>query len=724
MPVTIGIIYPPPEVRSIVDKTATFVARNGPEFEEKIRGNEITNTKFNFLNQNDPYHAYYQHKVREIAEGRDASDTKTSLPQAALNNAIQSNMQNLSLSVKTADTQMKIIEQIIIPKEPPTDPEFIVDAPSIMPMDIDVIKLTAQFVARNGGPFRTNLMNKESRNPLFDFLKPQHSHFTFFTRLVEQYSKVFLPPKDLLIHLRKELDNPFQVLADVSYRVEWQKIQLREKAKIDEMIEKERVAYAQIDWHDFVVVETVDYQPNEQGNFPPPTTPADVGARTMQLERIETSAPEGSKIDYNSKLMMNRIIDDESRIEISSLSAAQNQIEIAPVVDTTNKVTLLVDKNIDSVAMDEDSDEEKSKHSQNQKPTKKDLPLPPNPENVIIKHNYDPKASKHALHKTQMADNYFKSPLTGELIPAASMSEHMRISMLDPKWIEQKQREKKEREDQEEVLAGGFNIEENLKRLAEYRSDVFGSGADEVLIGKKVGEEEEALNNDIIWDEQAVIEKGPKRGVSELSAGQGIADEDKWGNMPPQQMMPPQMQQQMHQQQQHNIMQQQYKLINTPSGPPQMGQQMNQQIRPPPMQPPMHQQPMYEQPRESAQLNELIEEPSNKRQKTEDQFMSESEFLALNGGKGPIRFNVQVPNMPDKPEWNLKGQLIPFTMALTESVASIKNKLAEFLGMPIAKQKLQYEGLFVKDTNTLAFYNLTDNVILALQTKERGGRKK
>ena len=27
-------------------------------------------------------------------------------------------------------------------------------------------------------------------------------------------------------------------------------------------------AYSQIDWHDFVVVEVVDYQPQEQGNFP------------------------------------------------------------------------------------------------------------------------------------------------------------------------------------------------------------------------------------------------------------------------------------------------------------------------------------------------------------------------------------------------------------------------------------------------------------------------
>jgi splicing factor 3A subunit 1 len=84
MPVSnskIGIIYPPPEVRSIVDKTAAFVARNGPEFEEKIRQNEINNVKFNFLSNNDPYHAYYQHKVREIAEGKDQSAASTTTTQ-------------------------------------------------------------------------------------------------------------------------------------------------------------------------------------------------------------------------------------------------------------------------------------------------------------------------------------------------------------------------------------------------------------------------------------------------------------------------------------------------------------------------------------------------------------------------------------------------------------------------------------------------------------------
>ena len=53
------------------------------------------------------------------------------------------------------------------------------------------------------------------------------------------------------------------------------------------------VAYAQIDWHDFVVVETVDFQLNEVGNLPPPTTPQEVGARVLAQERYEQMVPSG-----------------------------------------------------------------------------------------------------------------------------------------------------------------------------------------------------------------------------------------------------------------------------------------------------------------------------------------------------------------------------------------------------------------------------------------------
>ena len=48
---------------------SVYFLKTGPEFEERIKLNEAGNTKFNFLNKTDPYHAYYEHKIKEIMEG-------------------------------------------------------------------------------------------------------------------------------------------------------------------------------------------------------------------------------------------------------------------------------------------------------------------------------------------------------------------------------------------------------------------------------------------------------------------------------------------------------------------------------------------------------------------------------------------------------------------------------------------------------------------------------
>lgn len=64
------------KLADIVDKTASFVARNGFEFENKIQQSEKGNKKFGFLNPGDPYHAYYQHKVKEFKEGEAAQPSE------------------------------------------------------------------------------------------------------------------------------------------------------------------------------------------------------------------------------------------------------------------------------------------------------------------------------------------------------------------------------------------------------------------------------------------------------------------------------------------------------------------------------------------------------------------------------------------------------------------------------------------------------------------------
>ena len=58
--------------------------------------------------------------------------------------------------------------------------------------------------------------------------------------------------------------------------------------------------------------------------------------------------------------------------------------------------------------------------------------------------------------------------------------------LLDPKWLEQRDRERAEKREQEEVYAAGSAIGGNLKLLAERRTGIFGSGAEEAQIGKKV----------------------------------------------------------------------------------------------------------------------------------------------------------------------------------------------------------------------------------------------
>jgi len=60
-----GVIIPPPDIRAVIDKTASFVAKNGTSFEQKILNSaEGKTAKFNFMRQYDPYHAYYEHKIR------------------------------------------------------------------------------------------------------------------------------------------------------------------------------------------------------------------------------------------------------------------------------------------------------------------------------------------------------------------------------------------------------------------------------------------------------------------------------------------------------------------------------------------------------------------------------------------------------------------------------------------------------------------------------------
>lgn len=75
-----------------------------------------------------------------------------------------------------------------------------------------------------------------------------------------------IPTKNIIEEL-VESNAHKKVLADVQYRVGWEKFQRAIKDREDAEVEQERMAYSQIDWHDFVVVQTVDFQPSETCKF-------------------------------------------------------------------------------------------------------------------------------------------------------------------------------------------------------------------------------------------------------------------------------------------------------------------------------------------------------------------------------------------------------------------------------------------------------------------------
>jgi len=291
-----GVVLPPKDIRGIVEKTAGYVARNGPVFEDRIRDKEKINPKFSFLSTNDAYSPFYLWRLSEIREGRGTAVSAGRMGE----NAVQAEPEK--------------------PKGPAPPPEFRFSArmPNINAQDLEVVRLTALFVAKNGRSFMTALSQKESRNYQFDFLRPQHSLYQFFSRLVDQYTELLQAPtvdggkvqKARMQELQCSIDDRFYVLSRAKQRAEWVKFQEQQKQKKEEEEEKERLEYAQIDWHDFVVVETVLFnEADDQADLPPPTSLNDLQTASLEQKaamslqphnmRIEEAMPTDEDIYYN-----------------------------------------------------------------------------------------------------------------------------------------------------------------------------------------------------------------------------------------------------------------------------------------------------------------------------------------------------------------------------------------------------------------------------------------
>lgn len=306
-----GVIRPPPEIRAVADRTALYVAKNGRAFEKKILSSEKGRTpKFAFLLETSPFHAYYEDRVQFYENGgEDSTESKDSQPKKQESEAVAGkgyeNSENRLVKEETAQRKASVIDPISkalllqrskianyrksIPSSttegthqtsdptisipPPPTLEFvnIVAPASLSIAQIETIQLTAQFTALDGrgGSFLSQLSMREWNNPTFAFCQPRHGHFPYFTALVDAYRGIIdkwtASDGDKANDLANNDENCLEVAA---YRAEYERDQDVQSNKRDEA-----KLTAQVDWHNFVVVETIEFPIHEVveiSMLPPP----------------------------------------------------------------------------------------------------------------------------------------------------------------------------------------------------------------------------------------------------------------------------------------------------------------------------------------------------------------------------------------------------------------------------------------------------------------------
>lgn len=179
------------------------------------------------------------------------------------------------------------------------------------------MKLTALFTARRGRNFLAALSTREGRNYQFDFLRPTHSLFSYFNRLVDQYSKVLHPPQEMLEQLKERTKDGarWKDLEVGRKRSRWEQVKREKERKREDDKEAERrtccvqhiliflthllsVAFAEIDWHDYAVVQTIEFTAADAASeLPPPMSVQEVENMTLAQKRMaamimETTAEE------------------------------------------------------------------------------------------------------------------------------------------------------------------------------------------------------------------------------------------------------------------------------------------------------------------------------------------------------------------------------------------------------------------------------------------------
>ncbi|EEB99126.1 hypothetical protein MPER_01251, partial [Moniliophthora perniciosa FA553] len=210
------------------------------------------------------------------------------------------------------------------------------------------------------------------------------------------------------------------------------------------------VAFAEIDWHDYAIVQTIEFTvADATSELPPPMSVQDVENMTLAQKRMAAMIMENTAEDVEAHRAKQAAAEAEAAAAVGNAGIA-----------AANDDTAMEESDDEGQEMEERArreEEERLKEIERAKALQANSVNAGGP--MKIRTDYVPKLGKQA--KSAMTT----CTICGQQIPVDELQEHMRIELLDPKWKEQRDANER-RNAQASELQRGANVVSSLKNLA------------------------------------------------------------------------------------------------------------------------------------------------------------------------------------------------------------------------------------------------------------------
>ncbi|CDJ50794.1 surp module domain-containing protein, putative [Eimeria brunetti] len=280
---------------------------------------------------------------------------------------------------------------------------------------------------------------REQQNPQFAFLKPSHHLFSYFASLVDAYSKCLLPQKETLQQLQQTATDRKALLARLRKRMQYERQQLQQQREKENKTQEERRHMMALDWETFHIVETIEF--TEEDEKLPLAAPIDF--RSAPKELPKALLPEDGSAAAAAAAGEGEGEAEEGEGRSAAAAAAESE-SIAKLIEGAGA----------------EADEDEAMETEDEEETVQTDKLPPQQAPAAAAaaaaQQQDAQQGAPAAAPLRVVKGYVRTkkrqaaagassgfqrcPITGQLVPAEQMSQHLRILLLDPKWKEQKDR--------------------------------------------------------------------------------------------------------------------------------------------------------------------------------------------------------------------------------------------------------------------------------------------